>query len=529
MARAEPLTVLALEPGDGRQELLGGDRAVPGLWRHQAGVAVAARLAGLAEVGEDLHPSALDRLAQREHRVEVRAQASPVRGVAVRGVDHPTLLDDVLETVCEPGGRRQAVAARPPGLLVVALHGLGQVQVGDEADVRLVDTHAERDGGHHHEAVLAQESGLVGGAHARVQTGVVRQGGDPLIHEVLRRLLDRGARQAVDDARVTRVLGAQQVEELGPGVVLRCDPVLDVRPVEAGHEVPRVGQLQALRDLGVGRRGGRRGEGDPGDVGPALVQHGQLEVVGPEVVAPLRHAVRLVDGEQRDPAAVEQVHRAGHPQSFRCEVEQVELAGHEGRLDAAARGRVLGRVEEAGPHPERGQRVDLVLHQRDQRRDDDADPRAHERRDLIAQRLAAAGRHQHQRVAARHHRVDDLRLVAAELAVPEHAPEHVERRRSGVGRARRAARSRDRQTRHPRGRAVRGRRARQVVVVRVHRGFVIPGVVRRLVVVRVLSRIHDPTLRAPGVRPVCPSTAFRRFRPRRALRAPRSSARVPWR
>jgi hypothetical protein len=45
------------------------------------------------------------------------------------------------------------------------------------------------------------------------------------------------------------------------------------------------------------------------------------------------------------------------------------------------------------------------------------------RRNLVAQRLAAAGRHQHQRVAACHQGVDDGRLLAAERGVAEDAVE----------------------------------------------------------------------------------------------------------
>ena len=173
--------------------------------------------------------------------------------------------------------------------------------------------------------------------------------------------------------------------------------------------------------------GGGRGQRDPRHVGPALVQHRQRQVVGPEVVAPLGHAVRLVDGEQRDLAAVQQPHRRLGPQPLRRQVEQVELAGQERRLDPPPLVRVLGRVEEPGPHPQRGQRVDLVLHQRDQRRDDHAGAVPHQRGDLVAQRLAAAGRHQHERVAAGDDVVDDLLLLAAERVVAEHPPQHLQR------------------------------------------------------------------------------------------------------
>src|SRR5690606_6458697 len=95
----------SLESHDGGQQLLCGDRAVPRLRRCQAGVAVAARLALLTEVGQQLYPAALDRLAQCEHRVEVRGQFPPVRLVALGRLDQLALLHHVLQPVGEPRGR----------------------------------------------------------------------------------------------------------------------------------------------------------------------------------------------------------------------------------------------------------------------------------------------------------------------------------------------------------------------------------------------------------------------------------------
>src|SRR6516164_4206036 len=72
----------------------------------------------------------------------------------------------------------------------------------------------------------------------------------------------------------------------------------------------------------------------------------QGQVVGPEVMAPLGHAVRLVDGEQADRAAVEQAQRGLGAQPFRRQVEQVELVGQEFGLDQAALVGILRGVEE---------------------------------------------------------------------------------------------------------------------------------------------------------------------------------------
>ena len=168
-----------------------------------------------------------------------------------------------------------------------------------------------------------------------------------------------------------------------------------------------------------GSRGGQR---DPRHLGPALVQHRQTQVVGPEVVPPLGHAVRLVDREQRDLPLLEQRDRGRRAERLGCQVEQVELAGPELGRHHLPLARILGRVEEAGPNAERPQRVDLVLHQRDERGDHHADAGPGQRRDLVAQRLAATGRHQHQRVAAADDVLDDLALPGPEGVVAEHPP-----------------------------------------------------------------------------------------------------------
>ncbi len=80
------------------------------------------------------------------------------------------------------------------------------------------------------------------------------------------------------------------------------------------------------------------------------------------------------------------------------------------------------------------QRLDLVLHERDQRRDDDAGAGPDEGGDLIAKRLAAARRHQRQRIAAGDHGGDDVRLVRAELPKPEHVGQHLLRAIEGDSR-----------------------------------------------------------------------------------------------
>ena len=122
--------------------------------------------------------------------------------------------------------------------------------------------------------------------------------------------------------------------------------------------------------------------------------------------------MRLVDGEQRNVAALEQRQRAllhAAARARRRGDRAPPAANCRSISSCVARSSV--ELRNAALTPSIAQRVDLILHQRDQRRHDDAGAGPDERRDLVAQRLAAAGRHQRQHVAAGEQRLDDRRLV----------------------------------------------------------------------------------------------------------------------
>ena len=425
--RAEALP----RPVGGRQELLHHDRRIVGLRWLEAGVAVAAApalRARLAEIGEQPRTPATRRLAQAQHRVELGPGDALVGVVGLGGLDEAALLDDVGQAVGHPRVGRLAVTAGAAGFLVVALEASGQVQMGDEAHVGLVDSHAEGDRRDDHHAVLAGEALLVRGAPLGVHPGVVGERGDAVAGEQLGGGLDLRARQAVDDAGLTLV-AAQELEQLAPRIGLLDDPVADVRPVEARHEDARALEAELRDDLGARLRVGGGGQCDARHVRKALVQHGELRVFRAEVMAPLRHAVRLVDRVERDRARGEQREAALGEQALGRDIEQVELAASHGRLDARRAGRAQRRVEVRRAHAVGEQRVDLVLHQGDQRRHHDADALAKQRWHLVADRLAATGGHEDQRVAAAGDVSDDLGLLAAEVGVPERAREHLARAR----------------------------------------------------------------------------------------------------
>ena len=127
--------------------------------------------------------------------------------------------------------------------------------------------------------------------------------------------------------------------------------------------------------------------------------------------------------------ALQQLEEARRHQPLGRDVEQVELAGRKIPLGLIRGLRIERGVEHRRVHAGLGERRDLVLHQRDQRRHHHRAALAHQRRNLIAQRLAAAGRHQHQRVAAGCDMLDDLGLRAAKCGVAEDGAQERERGR----------------------------------------------------------------------------------------------------
>ncbi|MNV43215.1 hypothetical protein D3C71_1349220 [compost metagenome] len=141
----------------------------------------------------------------------------------------------------------------------------------------------------------------------------------------------------------------------------------------------------------------------------------------------------LVDGEQGDAAAREQGQEAAGEQALGGDVEHVQVAGEQFTLDPGGGVAIEGGVEVFGAHAQLAQGFHLVLHEGDKRGDDDAGAVAEQGGHLVAQRLAAAGGHQYERVIAGGDMFDDRLLRTAEIVVTKDAAEQVVR---GAGRHR---------------------------------------------------------------------------------------------
>ncbi len=407
------------------QRLLRRFSGIPGLRRFDTGIAVAAgHRQRIIKVGQQRLAAAGGELAQTEHGIELVALDALARVVGFRAFQHLAQGNDILQAVHHPGIGRQAVASGAAGFLIVGLDTLRQVQVRNETHVRLVDAHAEGDGRDHDHALLVEEARLIAAAYLGRQPGMIRQRIQPLAGEIAGDFFHALARQAVNDAGIAGVFGAQETQQLlARAATALGNAVADVGAVETADEHARVAQTEARDDLAARGFVGGGGQRNARDVRKAFVQHRQLHVLGAEVVAPLRHAVRLVDGEQRNVGARQEIERAFQHQALGGHIEQIEFAVQQLLLDGARGFGIQRGIEKGGAHPGLLERRHLVLHERDQRRDDQPGSRQGDGRNLEAQRLAAAGGHEHQRIAAVHQRVDHLRLRRAELFVTEDGAE----------------------------------------------------------------------------------------------------------
>ena len=87
--------------------------------------------------------------------------------------------------------------------------------------------------------------------------------------------------------------------------MFKANAVANVGPVKTHHKAGGILELQARRNLEPGLLVGGGGERNARYVGELLVQQTQLQVISPKIMAPLRHAVRLVNRKQCDLTAFE--------------------------------------------------------------------------------------------------------------------------------------------------------------------------------------------------------------------------------
>ena len=122
----------------------------------------------------------------------------------------------------------------------------------------------------------------------------------------------------------------------------------------------------------------------------------------------------FVDGKEGDCRLLQQREHARLIEALRGDVQQVQFPAPQCVFDLAGLLGIKGRIKKRSAHAEQAQGINLVLHQCDERRHHHAATLAHQSGDLVAQRFAAAGGHDHHGIVASNEGVDDLVLGWAE-------------------------------------------------------------------------------------------------------------------
>ena len=281
--------------------------------------------------------------------------------------------------------------------------------VDDKTHIGFVDAHAEGDGGDDDRRLIVGEVALVRQPRRVIQPGVIGQGAPTIGRQLRCQHVNPLARVAIDDARFALV-GLQKGQYLGQSVVARFDSQKQIFAVEGGDELIGVAYRQRGLDVAADAVGGRGGNRQADGVGQAAAHPHQLAIVGAEVMAPFRDAMRFVDGQAIDAAFVEHNQRLRPQQGFGAGVDQLDTARFDlpGDLHVAVVGQSAVQVSRG--HALLTQLHHLVFHERDERRDDDRQAGEEQRRQLVAQRLAATGGHDGQAVPAGQNVADDVGL-----------------------------------------------------------------------------------------------------------------------
>ena len=324
--------------------------------------------------------------------------------------------------------RRQPVAPRAARLLVVGLDRARDGLVADGPHVGLVDAHPERVGGDDHRRLAGHEAPLRLGTDVARQPRVVGDDLDAqLAPEPVRQPVALRARAGVDDRRQRVRLGQRRRDPPPHDFLVRAldDREREVRAVEPGRDVDRLAQPQArarCRPRPPAWPSPSR-PGSPPRRASAPRRRAGSSRAGSRAPTGRRSAPRR---PRTGPARAWRMRsrKPGEANRSGATYKQPHLAGDRVLDREPVRARVLLRVDQrdpAGRHAR--QRLDLVLHQRDQRRDHQRQVRPHQRRQLVTERLARAGGHHHQDVATGAGRLDRLALPAAGTPGTRRAPQ----------------------------------------------------------------------------------------------------------
>ena len=235
--------------------------------------------------------------------------------------------------------------------------------------------------------------------------------------EHLTELFHRAAGGAVDDTRLVPAL-FQQLEQAGELLSGLADLKIEVGPVKPGGHLHRVAQGEQPHDIPFDLLGGGSGKGpDHRTAGQPAEKFGDVQIARTEILAPLGDAVGFVHDDIGQRQLAHGLEKVPGEQPFRRRIDELVHPTAGPGKDLLLLHRPLGGVDGRRRQPSLLKASDLILHQRDQRRDHQCHPRREQRRKLITHRFARTGGHHAKGVPAGKQRFDKLLLARTEGTV----------------------------------------------------------------------------------------------------------------
>ena len=288
------------DPQHAAKQLLDVGRGVPFFARAEAVIATAAvfRRPCFPEVAEQADAAAGVVLGKVRHLIELAA-GHVARLLVGDFFEEFEVFHHVAAGKEQQAVRRQSVAPRASRFLVVALDVLRQIRVDDVADVRLVDAHAEGDGGADDLRLVPQEGVLIPRTLVGIEAGMIGDGGKSLRPQRGGEGFSAFAGLAVNDpglagTRVGEVANLRRSPGLGNHLVF------EIWPIEAGQKDCWIAEFELLDDVLADALGGGGRERQHGNIGKPLRSYLlQTAVFRPEIMTPLADAVGLVHRKGR--------------------------------------------------------------------------------------------------------------------------------------------------------------------------------------------------------------------------------------
>ena len=299
-------------------------------------------------------------------------------------IDEKLLGPDVLLAEKQVAVRALAVAPGAAGLLIVAFDVLGHVVVDDKTHIGFVNAHAKGIGRDHHVPAVISKILLVALALRVGETGVIARDGDAVFQQKFIDGFHFFARRTVHNPGHSAVV-LQKLQQRRVLLGRLCDGVVQILAVKTRDLNVWILQLQHRADIFAHMGSRCCGKGaNHRPLRKSIQKFWNGQIAGAEILPPLRDAVGFIHGDHGDIHAHCDRDKARREQSLRGHVDDSvfsprRVAQREVELTLCQRAVQIGGGDAA-----LNQRLHLILHQGNQRRNDQRHAIHHQCWHLIA-------------------------------------------------------------------------------------------------------------------------------------------------